>query len=264
MARIFGTANDDTNIRGTKSKDEVWARAGNDSVSGLQGDDTINGEGGNDTLYGGADGWTIFDGNDSLFGGAGFDTLYGGTGIDRLFGGEQDDFLYGGDGNDTWSYKNGDIEGYLNGGLGNDHLFGEGGNDYLYGGVGGDCLTGGDGADRFAFESIYDSTLRDSGSTTITHGVDTLLDFNPDQGDVIDIHRIANTRHGGTPFSYNETGPTGAGREYTVTYDETLQRTVLNLYLDADLVAESTIYIVGDFTAAAGYDPASYMVNFGL
>ena len=263
MARFFGDAANNV-IRGTKSKDEIWARAGDDIVSGLQGDDTIYGEAGDDTLYGGAEGMLVFDGNDYLNGGAGADTLYGGSGIDRLFGGEGDDVIKGGDGNDNWSYKNGDIEGYLNGGSGNDQLFGEGGDDYLQGGLGGDFLTGGSGADRFAFEHIDESTLRSSSSTSLSFGVDTILDFNPAQGDVIDIHRIANTRYGGTPFSYSESGATGAGREYTVTYDAAMQRTVVNLYRDADLVADSTIYIAGDFTAVAGYDPASYVVNFGI
>ncbi len=49
-----------------------------------------------------------------------------------------------------------------------------GGNDILYGGKGWDELEGGDGADIFVLES---------GDT----GIDTIEDFNIEEGDVIDI-----------------------------------------------------------------------------
>ena len=260
MARIIGKSGDDV-IKGTKNKDEIWGRAGNDFITGWQGDDTIVGEEGNDTLYGGAPTLTGFDGNDRLYGHGGSDTLYGGTGIDILSGGEGNDILYGGDGNDTWSYRNGDIEGWLNGGLGDDILYGQGGDDYLEGQMGADTLYGGPGADRFAFRQLDSSTLKTSTNPDLTYGVDTIMDFNPNEGDVVDLEYIANTQHGGTAFTYAGGAPTGSGREYTVTFDGT--NTVLNLYYDTDAIADLTVYIVGDFTEGAGYDPAAWVMNFG-
>lgn len=260
MARFLGTNGNDT-LRGTKSKDEMWGRGGDDVVSGWLGDDTLNGEGGNDILYGGAAGLSGFDGNDRLYGGAGNDWLYGGTGIDQVNGGEGNDILYGGDGDDTWSYRSGDIEGWLNGGLGDDILYGEGGNDYLEGSFGADTLYGGSGADRFAFRQITASTLATSTSPGVTYGVDTIMDFNPAEGDVVDLEYIANTQHGGSAFTYAGSMPTGSGREYTVVFDG--QQTILSLYLDTDAVADLTVHILGNFTESAGYQPSDWVMNFG-
>lgn len=91
-----------------------------------------------------------------------------------------------------------------------------------------------------------------------------MLDFNPREGDVIDIHRIANTRHGDQPYTYAGAGPTGSGREYTVVFDSLSNMTVLNLYSNADTLADATIHIVGDFTVDAGYDPSTWVMNFGI
>ena len=83
----------------------LFAGAGNDSVSASTatpiqvyanaGDDTLSGSGGNDTLWGGL-------GNDSLSGNAGADTLVGEAGNDTIAGGAGDDGLFGGDGADVF------------------------------------------------------------------------------------------------------------------------------------------------------------------
>ena len=61
------------------------------------------------------------------------------------------------------------------GGKDNDTLIGGEGNDSLYGDKGGDSLVGGAGADKFYFNFAADGSF----------GVDTLTDFNRDQGDKI-------------------------------------------------------------------------------
>lgn len=62
----------------------------------------------------------------------------------------------------------------LLGGGGDDRLFGGAGNDTLDGGEGSNTLTGGAGADRFT-------------GVGVNGGVDLITDFNPDEGDVIDL-----------------------------------------------------------------------------
>ena len=71
--------------------------------------------------------------------------------------------LEGGAGNDL-----------LSGGADNDWLVGDTGNDILSGGLGDDILNGGEGADVFFFNSPDE-------------GFDHLLDFDPSQGDKIQI-----------------------------------------------------------------------------
>ena len=79
----------------------------------------------------------------------------GSDGDDVLSGSDDNDYLYGGEGNDT--------------------LEGGAGDDILTGGLGNDFLTGGDGADTFNFDNI------DNGAA------DTVVDFTPDEGDVLDL-----------------------------------------------------------------------------
>jgi Ca2+-binding RTX toxin-like protein len=79
------------------------------------------------------------------------------------------------DGSDEIMGSNGEDQ--LYGGTASDLLYGDAGNDVLSGGAGNDSLTGGLGADRFVFES----------SST---GVDTVLDFAPDQGDMLDFSSL--------------------------------------------------------------------------
>lgn len=112
-----------------------------------------------------------FEGNDFIFDfDGGNDILYGAEGTDIIFGGSGDDFLIGGTGTDT--------------------LYGDLGNDIL---LGNDPFTGGADADFFYFNSIFE-------------GIDTILDFSSQEGDVIligfDFGATSNDQ-----FSYNpETG----------------------------------------------------------
>ncbi|NEP44643.1 MAG: hypothetical protein F6K35_37690, partial [Okeania sp. SIO2H7] len=74
------------------------------------------------------------------------------------------DNLDGDEGNDT-----------LEGGKGDDVLDGGTGDDFLSGGRGNDLFTGGEGADDFFFWFNADGS----------YGVDTITDFNRDEGDKI-------------------------------------------------------------------------------
>ncbi len=130
--------------------------AGDDTVEGTIGIDLLLGFGGNDLLQGN-------EGHDFLFGHAGNDILYGGEGHDYLLGGTGNDLLYGDEGSDI-----------LLGGEGNDRLYGGIGSDLLLGNDGNDVLVGGTGADTFGFLSP-------------NQGIDTIVDFNLAQGDLIQI-----------------------------------------------------------------------------
>jgi hypothetical protein len=68
---------------------------------------------------------------------------------------------------------------------GNDTLDGKAGNDSLTGGLGADILTGGSGADRFIYSNWSDSLF---GSQT----QDRIRDFNPEQGDRLNVGLIPN------------------------------------------------------------------------
>jgi hypothetical protein len=111
---------------------------------------------------------------DSIFG---FETVFSGSGNDVIYGTAAGNTLFGDDGNDS-----------LFGLSGNDKLDGGDGNDDLFGGAGADELTGGFGADTFHY-----TALSDSGITAGTR--DLIADFNPLQGDKIDLSAIdANTK----------------------------------------------------------------------
>ena len=66
---------------------------------------------------------------------------------------------------------------FILGGTGADSLSGTDGDDWLVGGPGGDVLTGGMGSDRFVVASMQD-------------GDDRLVDFNPEEGDVLDLSAL--------------------------------------------------------------------------
>ena len=124
--------------------------SGNDSVTGTAEADLLRGDNGADTLNGGA-------GADRLEGGNGIDTLNGDAGNDILIGDASNDILFGGVDNDI-----------LNGGSGSDSL---------RGGLGNDILTGGSSADTFVWK-------------TGDLGKDVVTDFNPSEGDRIDLRDL--------------------------------------------------------------------------
>ena len=87
--------------------DLIYARDGNDTISGDSGDNAFYGEKGNDRLTGG-------DGDDTLIGGQGNDSLIGGSGDDTLIGGTGNDRITDGTGNNTFIYEQGFGDDYLN------------------------------------------------------------------------------------------------------------------------------------------------------
>ncbi|MBC3468846.1 type I secretion C-terminal target domain-containing protein, partial [Pseudomonas sp. RW10S2] len=95
-------------------------------------------------------------------------------GNDTLLGGAGNDILFGQGGNDL-----------LDGGKGNDILLGGTGNDILIGGPGNDILIGGPGADTFVWKA-----------GDIGH--DVIKDFNPGEGDRIDLRDLLQGESGST------------------------------------------------------------------
>ncbi len=122
-----------------------------ENVLGSTFGDTITGSAGANKLYsnGGADILSGLGGNDIL------DNLGGGTSL----GGNGIDTLYGG--------------AVMNGGAGNDQLFADGSINRISGGL---------GADNFIYDSIIGS------GWSYPDFFDTITDFNPLQGDKIDLH----------------------------------------------------------------------------
>ncbi|MGF1492336.1 MAG: peroxidase family protein [Microcoleaceae cyanobacterium] len=108
---IFGRAGDDT-LRGRGRADEIFGGRGDDVIKGGSGNDDLRGNRDNDTLEGegGDDQLRGNLGNDELIGGRGDDTLRGGRGSDRLIGVDPNrsnpgansiDYLIGGTDEDT-------------------------------------------------------------------------------------------------------------------------------------------------------------------
>ncbi|MGF1498211.1 MAG: LamG-like jellyroll fold domain-containing protein, partial [Elainellaceae cyanobacterium] len=170
---LEGTAANDI-LEGSYADDVLEGREGDDVLRGGHGDDFLKGEAGHDRIFGNY-GNDVLDGgagNDSLSGGSEDDELTGGDGVDVLAGGTGDDFLKGNTGNDQLT---GDLgNDFLEGNEDNDWLSGGAGNDVIIGGTGDDILNGGDGADAFFFASPNE-------------GFDTILDFNPAEGDKIQV-----------------------------------------------------------------------------
>jgi RTX calcium-binding nonapeptide repeat (4 copies) len=119
------------------------------------------------------------EGNDIIFGLRGNDIISALDGDDLVFGGPGDDIVYGNDGNNQLFGENGNDN--LVGGIDDDLIVGGLGNDRLYGNTGDDILQGGPGADYF-----------DCGD-----GVDTVVDYNSAQGDIVSVNcENVNSVHG--------------------------------------------------------------------
>jgi ABC-type amino acid transport substrate-binding protein len=181
---IKGTFGND-NLNGTENEDIIQSFYGNDTINGQGGDDFIQGGHGIDSIFGGT-GSDRLEGNfgdDIIYGNEGSDYIDGGTGNDQLEGGAEFDILIGGLGNDILKGDTGNdqLEGgegndYLDGGADNDWLIGEEGDDILIGNQGDDIIRGSKGKDVFFFNSANE-------------GFDVFFDFNPDEGDQIQISR---------------------------------------------------------------------------
>jgi Ca2+-binding RTX toxin-like protein len=220
------------NLNGSSGTDGLAGDEGDNRLEGGGGSDVISGSGGADTIVGGA-------GNDSMSGGEGVDWLdyvgaiavkvdlavtdaqATGLGSDRLSGFEG---LRGSSQGDT-----------LSGGIAGETLEGAGG---------GDVLTGAGGADTFL--------IRDERHSSTAWGVDWLKDFNPGQGDRLDISQI--DAIAGTPdddaFVLVETF-SGAAGEAVLTYDAGSNRTLFEADVDGDGIADLTVELKGDVGADA-------------
>jgi Ca2+-binding RTX toxin-like protein len=177
--------------------------------------------------------------DDVMTGNGGNDIIHGGGGNDRIYGGDGNDRLFGDDGND-----------FLQTNSGNDYVDGGAGNDIIRGSSGTDTLIGGAGADTFVFDYAGDSRAGD--------GIDTILDFHPEQGDVINIGATVEG------YSYNHNyywelvsdpgALTHTHQQMTLTYDPTTGITTLNMYFgDQDPDIDMTLYIAGEHTTDYGF-----------
>ncbi len=280
-----GTAVHD-DIYGYGGDDFLYGGGGGDSLYGGTGDDTLAGEAGNDHLFGGDGVDHLYGGGDDdwLQGGDDADDLHGGSGNDtavydnsdalvfvslatgRGFNGDAEhdtlvdienvsgsrfgDLLVGSDQDNKLSGLGGDDT--LWGGRGADHLEGGMGNDTLDGGANlvrmlnsgslvfeGDVLIGGPGADRFVFGSIDDiGNIHSYGAAA-----DLITDFSRAEGDQIDLRPIGDFSliPEGEPF-------TAPGQ---VSWLHSGGETLIELNTDADLLADATIRISGNYTPDA-------------
>lgn len=178
------------------------------------------------------------DGNDTLSGLGGDDNLYGGNGNDRLYGGDGNDYLQANVGDDLEV-----------GGSGRDVVAGGAGTDILWGGNEG-ATTGDGSVDYFVFNNQNDSRAG--------FGVDSIMDFHPEEGDVINIARTAE----GVPVWPDDArvqlvaSPplTHDHQQATLSYDPVTGFTTLNLYYgDGDADIDMTLLIAGEHTTIDGF-----------
>jgi Ca2+-binding RTX toxin-like protein len=216
----FGTDQDDI-IFGNKNSTVILAGQGNDLVFGDEGDDVIVGGDGNDYIVGGpgndymaggsgSDVYSVDTVNDQVLEqaneGTDFISLSAsdgnsyyyyipdnfedirlelgsipgvvGNALDnRITGNNADNILLGFDGKDFLSGGDG----------GNDLLLGGGGDDFLAGSSGdngADTLNGATGADTFGF---YFGNVLEGNIERNTKGLDTITDFNYQEGDKINL-----------------------------------------------------------------------------
>jgi VCBS repeat-containing protein len=126
-------------------------------------------------------------GDDTVFGGMSDNELHGGDGRDVVIGMTGNDTLYGDAGGDLLIGLTGHDE--LHGGAGRDLLLGDVGDDVLIGGADSDQLLGGEGADVFVMDAevAYDPTTGYAPEGYLILGQADLMDFNPDEGDVLQL-----------------------------------------------------------------------------
>ncbi|WP_071189238.1 bluetail domain-containing putative surface protein [Trichormus sp. NMC-1] len=200
--------------------------------------------------FGGADIVLGLLGNDIIEGGQGNDILFGGFGINNNSSQEYRNKyqplinFYGNDGND-----------YLEGGEGNDILNGESGNDIINGGDGSDELWGGEGSDVFVYDSFSYS------------GIDTIQDFNAQQGDKILVNKFAFTGSiDKTKFSYNTTTNTLSfnGKNIALLNANSGFNLQRDLIIEAAEIFEDSNYQGRSLTLAPGRYDVNYLTSNGF
>lgn len=176
-------------LRGSIYADTLTGDANGNKLVGLAGNDTLIGNDGPDTLFGGAGADMLIGGNNSDT--ASYEVASAGvtvylltsanntgeaagdiySAVENLRGSPFADWLVAGSGPNT-----------IDGLAGDDTLDGgAGGNDRLIGGLGADRLIGGTGADAFVYKAVQESTAL---------SMDTIVDFSPLQGDLINFSLI--------------------------------------------------------------------------
>jgi|GEM_PF-1097054 len=188
---IFARGGDDS-VTGSAHRDLVYGGSGNDGIAtgdgrdflfGDAGDDTLSAGNGHDVLRGGA-------GADRMDGGAGndvfytdgLDTVQGGAGYDRVFATSRSDalnldlaaagieFVAASAENDILDGSGMGVNLRLIGKAGDDVLTGGSRHDALFGGTGNDTLIGGQGADKLFGDDGMDSLFGGEGSDRLFGG----------------------------------------------------------------------------------------------
>lgn len=199
----------------------------------------VNGTPGPDTLFGGLAliGSHIHagDGSDRVFAGSGEDTVWGERGVDEVHGGNGNDTLYGGDEGD-----------FLFGEAGNDQIHGDAGIDFIVGGMDVDQLWGGTDADHFIWNRAFETGIPGSQLP-----LDIIWDFNPLEGDKIDVRNLAQDVGFGVQHLTFVTGLfTGAMGEVRCEQDPSHPQDVNVLIHFSELNADAgiTVHTTGNFT----------------
>jgi serralysin len=125
----------------------------------------------------------------------------------------------------------------LTGGRTSDTIRAGGGDDILIGGAGWDRLIGGGGADTFVFGSVNHSKPK---------AFDTITDFKPRQGDIIDLSGIdANkTREGNQSFDFIGRDDF-TGRAGELRFEKSHGRTIVEGDVDGDGNADFILHLLG-------------------
>jgi serralysin len=168
----------------------------------------------------------------------------GGTGSDTITGNHAANTLLGDDGSDV---LNGEASNdSLYGGLGRDKIRGGDGNDRILGGPGKDYLSGGTGADTFVFKKL-------SESTPASIRCDTIYDFLPSEGDIIDLSAIdAQLGGGNQAFLFVETAAF-SGSKGELRYDQGTSGTYIYGDVNGDKCGDFAIYLDNIFTLQEEY-----------
>jgi len=186
-----------------------------------------------------SDNWTGGKQDDVMSGNGGDDIIHGGGGNDRIYGGTGNDGLYGDAGDD-----------FLQGNEGNDYIDGGSGRDAIHSSSGTDTLIGGLGPDYFVYDYAGDSRAGD--------GIDTIMDFHPEDGDVINIGATVEGYNYNQSYAWelvaNVSQVTNDHQQMTLTYDAASNLTTLNMYFgDGEPDVDMTLYIVGEHTTDTGF-----------